>query len=85
MANNVRETLSTVIDDIEAIAKRLRSDLRKAAVASGLDRRMRTAARQLQKQAARAAAQVERYAHEVRVELEGSRKRTRRRSAKAAA
>ena len=81
MANNVRETLSAVIDEIEVIAKRLRADVRKAAVASGLDRRMRTAARQLQKQAARAAAQVERYAHEVRVELEGARKRTRRRAA----
>jgi hypothetical protein len=85
MGTNVRETLSMVIDEVEAITKRLRSDVRKAAKESGIDRRMRTAARQLQKQAARAAAQVERYAHQVRVDLEGMRKRaTKRRARKAA-
>lgn len=85
MAKNVRETLSMVIDEVESIAKRLRSDVRKAATASGLERRMRAAARQLQKQAARAAAQVERYAHQIRVELERPKPRAKRRSRAAAA
>ena len=86
MAKNVPDRLSVVIGEVEAIAKRLRADIRKAATASGLERRIRVAARRLQKHAAQVALQVERYAHQLRLELESSGRKParRRRLAKAA-
>jgi hypothetical protein len=72
MAKNVRDRLSMVIDEVESIAKRLRQDIRKAATASGVERRIQSAARRLQKQAALAALQVERYVRQVRLGLERS-------------
>jgi hypothetical protein len=86
MAKNVRDRLSIVIDEVEAIAKQLRGDICKAATSTGLARSIGAAARRLQKQAAQIALQVERYAHELRLGLEGSSRKParRRRRTKAA-
>jgi hypothetical protein len=82
MASKSRSVqLGTVIADVEAVAKRLRTDIRKRADA--LPKDLKAMAARLRKQAARAAAQVEEYAHEVRVELESiSRRATAKRPAR---
>jgi hypothetical protein len=61
-----------MIADVEALAKRLRTDIRKRAEAGGLLKNLRAMAEQLRKRAARAAAQVEKYVHQVRMELEAA-------------
>lgn len=69
MANKKTDRLAEVIKEIEALAKRLRADLRRAAKDSGLTKNLERAAAALRKQAAALAAQVEKYVHELRVEL----------------
>ena len=75
------DQVRAVIADVEAVAKRLRSDVRKRAKA--LPKDLKVLAAKLRKQAAHAAAQVEAYAHEIRRELEnGSRKSAGKRSSR---
>ena len=69
MANKKTDRLAEVIKEIEALAKRLRADLRRAASEAGLTKNLERAAAALRKQAVAVAAQVEKYAHEVRMEL----------------
>lgn len=64
------DRVSALIGDVEKLAKRLRTDLRKRAQAAGLLKNIRSAADQLRKRAAVAAKQVEKYVHEIRTELE---------------
>ena len=60
--------VGTRVEEVEALAKSLRSGIRKRAVAVPKD--LKIMAGRLRKQAAHAAAQVEKYAHEIRLELE---------------
>ena len=60
--------IGALIAEVEALAKRIRTDLRKQAAA--LPKDMKAMAARLRKQAAQAAAQVEKYVHELRMELE---------------
>jgi hypothetical protein len=69
MATKRSDRLAEVIREMEALAKRLRADLRRAAREAGLTRNLEKAAAALRKQAAAVAAQVEKYAHEIRMEL----------------
>jgi hypothetical protein len=69
MAAKKSDRLAEVIREIEALAKRLRVDLRRAARETGLTKNLEKAATALRKRAAMVAAQVEKYAREVRVEL----------------
>lgn len=69
MAAGPRERLSTLIGDVERAAKQLRTDIRKRAQAA--PRNMEAAAKRLRKGAADVAGQVERYVHELRMNLEG--------------
>lgn len=64
-----RDQLGTLVADVEALAKRLRTGIRTQAAA--LPKDLKTLAARLRKQAIHAAAQVEKYAHEIRMELEG--------------
>ena len=79
MAAGPRERLATLIRDVEKAARQLRSDIRKRAQAA--PRSMEQAADALRKGAADIAGQVEKYIHEIRVNLEG-RKPAPRRAAK---
>lgn len=63
------DRLAEVIKEIEAIAKRLRAELRRAARETGLTKNLQQAAAMLRKQAALLAALVEKYVHELRMEL----------------
>jgi len=69
MARRRSERLTAVIREIEALAKRLRADVRRAARETGLTKNLERAAATLRKQAAEVAALVEKYAHELRMEL----------------
>jgi hypothetical protein len=69
MATRRQARLTEVIKNLEALARRLRADLRRAARETGLTRNVERAAAALRKQAAMVAAQVEKYVHELRMEL----------------
>jgi hypothetical protein len=64
------DRVNALVKDVEALAKRLRTDIRKRVRAAGLLKNLQAAADQLRKRAAKAAAQVEKYVHELRRELE---------------
>ena len=66
------DRVGAMIADVEALAKRLRTDIRKRAEAAGLLKNLRALAEQLRKRAAKAAAQVEKYVHQIRTELEAA-------------
>lgn len=66
------DRVGALIAEVEALAKRLRTDIRKRAEAAGVLKSLRTLAEQLRKRAAKAAAQVENYVHELRKELEAA-------------
>jgi hypothetical protein len=63
------DRLTKVIVEIESMAKRLRADLRRAVRETGLTKNLQRAAAALRKQAALIAALVEKYVHELRMEL----------------
>jgi hypothetical protein len=70
--------LGRVITDVERVAKRLRTEVRKRA--NALPKDLKVQAARLRKQAAAAAALIEDYVHEIRVDLEkGARKAVKRR------
>jgi hypothetical protein len=69
MAAGPRERLAALIKDVEKVAKQLRSDIRKRAQAA--PKNMEAAADKLRKGAAEIVGQVEKYARDVRVGLEG--------------
>jgi CRISPR/Cas system-associated protein Cas10 (large subunit of type III CRISPR-Cas system) len=66
------DRVGALVADVEALAKRLRTDIRKRAEAAGLLKNLRAMADQLRKRAATAAAQVEKYVHEIRKDLEAA-------------
>ncbi len=69
------DRIGTLIADVEGLAKRLRAGIRRRAAA--LPKDLKVTAARLRKQAAHAAVAVERYAHDVGIELQSSpRKRT---------
>jgi hypothetical protein len=76
------DRISALVHEVEALAKRLRADVRKRARSVGVEKRLRMTADRLRKLAANIAGQVEKYAHEVRKELEASAKPAKRRRAK---
>jgi hypothetical protein len=69
MTTKRRDRLAEVIKEIEAMAKRLRTELRRAARDAGLTRNLEKAAAALRKQVALVAALVEKYVHQLRMEL----------------
>ncbi len=69
MTTKRTDRLRDVIREIEALGKRLRAQLRRAARDTGVAKNLEQAAAMLRKQAALVAAQVERYVHELRMEL----------------
>ncbi len=70
--------IGALVAEVEALAKRLRADLRKRAREAGVDKQLRLTADRLRKLAVAVAAQVEKYAHEIRKELEVSAKPAKR-------
>lgn len=68
MATRRHDRLAAVLKEIDTLVKRLRAELRRAA-REGLTKNLERAAAALRKQAAAVAAQVEKYAHELRMEL----------------
>lgn len=85
------DRIGALVRDLETVAKRLRTDIRKRAAATGILKQLESGAAQLRKRAAAVAAQIEKYVHELRMELErapkpakkakGTRKASRRRPA----
>ena len=61
--------LMVVLDEMEALAKRLRAELRRAVRESGLPKNLERAAAALRKRAVLLAKRVEKYAHLLRMEL----------------
>jgi hypothetical protein len=76
------DRIGALVREIEALAKRLRADIRKRAQKAGVEKRLRVTADRMRKLAANVAGQVEKYAHEIRKELEPSAKPAKRRTAK---
>lgn len=62
---NHRDDVGLVVAEVEAMAKRLRREIRMA-----VPKDLKRMAARLRKQAAHAAEQVEKYVHEIRVALE---------------
>jgi hypothetical protein len=62
--------LEAVIKEVEGLAKTLRADIRKRIEAVHLPKALIRAAERLRKRAAYAAGQVEKYAHQLRQDLE---------------
>jgi len=69
-AKHKGDRIAELIKDVEVVAKRLRVDVRKRAVALGLGKSLQATALRLRKQAAEVAGHVEKYVHELRKELE---------------
>ena len=63
------DLFTEVIVELEARAKRLRTELRRAVRETGLARNLEQAAAALRKQAARVVALVEKYVHQLRMDL----------------
>ena len=76
------DRIGALVGEGEALAKRLRADIRKRARAAGVEKRLRVTADRMRKLAANIAGQVEKYAHEIRKELEGAPQPAKRRPAK---
>jgi hypothetical protein len=72
------DRIGALVSEVEALAKRLRADIRKRARQAGVDKRLRMTADRMRKLAVMVAAQVEKYAHHVRKELEGGAKPAKR-------
>lgn len=85
MPTKKRDRITDLIKEVEALAKRLRADIRKRAKATGVPKNLQAAADRLRKQAAMVAGMVEKYAHELRKELEGGSKPAKRTARKAKA
>ena len=83
MKTKRKDRIAELIKDVEGIAKRLRIDVRKRAEALGVSKNLQTLADQLRKRAAAVAGQVEKYAHEIRKDLEGKPKPAKRKKAPA--
>jgi len=64
------DRIGTLVRELETVAKRLRTDIRKRAAAAGILKQLESGASQLRKRAAAVAAQVEKYVHELRMDLE---------------
>jgi hypothetical protein len=62
--------IGALLREAETLTKRLRADIRKRARQVGVEERLRTTADQLRKLAANIVGQVEKYAHDIRKELE---------------
>ena len=65
-----RARVARMVAEVEQIAKDLRADVRKRAKEARLPRMLQKAAARLCKQAASAASGIEKYAHQIRAELE---------------
>jgi len=85
MPTKKRDRIADLIKEVEALAKRLRADIRKRAKATGVPKNLQAAADRLRKQAAMVAGMVEKYAHELRKELEGGSKPAKQTARKAKA
>ena len=82
---SMEDSIRQMMHEVEAVAKDVRASVRQRAKEVGLTQNLHRAAKQLREGAAKAAAQVEKYAHTLRLELEGAGKpaaRSRKRSAK---
>lgn len=66
----MNDRIARLVREVENAAKQLRTEIRKRVQETGILKRWESAANQLRKQAAAVAAQVEKYAREVRQELE---------------
>lgn len=67
-----KDEVGKIVADVEALAKRVRAGVRKQQTA--LPKDLKVLAGRLQKRAAHAAGQVEKYVHEIRMDLEGKKK-----------
>jgi hypothetical protein len=67
-----QDEIGAIVADVEALAKRVRAGVRKQKTA--LPKDLKVVAGRLRKRAAHAAGQVEKYVHEIRLELEGKAK-----------
>ena len=70
MAKTRGDGIGAMIREVEDLAKRLRTDVRKRVAAVGVPKDLPVVAAKLRKRAAAAAEQVEKYVHQLRVELE---------------
>ena len=70
-----QDRVGVLMRDLEKLAKRVRTDIRKRAQGGALAKNIQPAANQLRKRAAAAVAQLEKYVHELRKELEGAPKK----------
>jgi len=68
------DRITQLVREVESVAKQLRTEIRKRVQETGILKRWEQTANQLRKQAATVAAQVEKYAREVRQELERGKK-----------
>jgi hypothetical protein len=68
------DRITQLVREVESVAKQLRTEIRKRVQETGILKRLEQTANQLRKQAATVAAQVEKYAREVRQELERGKK-----------
>ena len=82
MATKRGDRINKLVKEVEDLAKRIRTELRKMARQSGLPRELERAGIRLRKQAAAAAGQVEKYVHELRMELQGKKVSAKRTAAK---
>jgi hypothetical protein len=87
-----QDRLGALMRDIEKLVKRVRTEVRKRAKGMGAAKNVQSALEQVRKRAVAAVAQAEKWAHELRKELEGppkkaapKRAKARRRRKKAAA
>ena len=72
MAKKHGDRVARMVAEVESAAKHLRADVRKRVKERPMLRALQKAAERLRERAAAAAGQVEKYVHQVRMELDGA-------------
>jgi ElaB/YqjD/DUF883 family membrane-anchored ribosome-binding protein len=72
MAKKHKDRVANMVAEVERAAKHLRADVRKRVKERPMLRALQKAADRLRERAAAAAGQMEKYVHQLRMELEGA-------------
>jgi hypothetical protein len=72
MPKNPRDRVAALMKDVEAHARKLRTDVEKAVATMGLQKKLKVGARKLRKQAAAAAKQLEKHVQQLRKDIQAA-------------
>ncbi len=72
MPKNPRDRVAALMKDVEAHARKLRTDVKKTVATIGLQRKLKVGARKLRKQAAAAAKRLEKHVQQIGKDIQAA-------------